>query len=371
MTEDTQALHAEIERLQKIVRSLTDRAERSTNVQDTEFSLFQTTVMLSDQVQARTAELEALLRERERLHQALRESEAKYHALVDQSLVGIAILEAGRFSFGNPRLCEIFGVRPEVITALRLEDLVIAEDRALAAAMTSDAAAAHAVLRCHRPDGGQIVVEIFGNAAHLQGRAVQISVVLDITERDRVEREVAALQEQLRQQSLQDPLTGLNNRRYLDIALPREIELAGRMHFPLSVIIGDLDLFKVINDTHGHPVGDLVLQAFAALLKRSARSSDVVCRYGGEEFLLLLPGMTQHDALHRAEQLRQALAGLQGVYGAHRITITASFGVASFPQDATDPVGLIERADQALYRAKKGGRNRVEGWGAPALALPR
>ncbi len=120
--------------------------------------------------------------------------------------------------------------------------------------------------------------------------------------------------------------------------------------------MADLDHFKTINDLHGHPAGDEVLRRFAALLRQAARSSDLCCRYGGEEFLLLLPGMDKTGALARAESLRQTLAAAPGGVA----PVTASFGVASFPADGDDARALVQAADAALYRAKHGGRNRVE-----------
>jgi diguanylate cyclase (GGDEF)-like protein len=182
---------------------------------------------------------------------------------------------------------------------------------------------------------------------------------MDVTERTRAEREVQALQEKLREQSTRDALTGLYNRRYLEETLGRELLLAERNGHPVSVIMGDLDHFKAVNDHYGHLGGDEVLRAFGALLKRHARGSDIYCRYGGEEFLLVLPGMAEEHAAARAELLRGTIEAAPVGFGALTIAVTASFGVATFPRDGQSSDGLIAAADSALYAAKAAGRNRV------------
>jgi diguanylate cyclase (GGDEF)-like protein len=145
----------------------------------------------------------------------------------------------------------------------------------------------------------------------------------------------------------------------LEESLGRELILAERNRHPVSVIMCDLDDFKAINDRHGHLGGDEILRTFGDLLKRQVRGSDIYCRYGGEEFLLVLPQMPGEYAVERAEQLRNALAAAAVSYGASSIKATASFGVATFPQDGRTGDELIAAADRALYAAKAAGRNRV------------
>ena len=165
-----------------------------------------------------------------------------------------------------------------------------------------------------------------------------------------------ALQEKLRTQSLRDPLTGLYNRRYMEDALDRYTSLAERSGTATSVIMIDLDNFKSLNDTHGHAKGDAVLRDVAAQLVGGLRPSDVVCRYGGEELLVILPGCGLDDAMLKAEMLRIRVEALTEVHGT---PISASFGVASVPETATSPVDVIPRADAALYLAKQQGKNRI------------
>lgn len=171
--------------------------------------------------------------------------------------------------------------------------------------------------------------------------------------------EIEALQHQLREQATRDPLTGLFNRRYLAETLDRELARAARAGGPLSVVVLDVDHFKTVNDTYGHKAGDLVLQSLAELLQTSTRQEDVPCRYGGEEFVLVLGGAPLAAALQRAEAWRRAFASRELVYDAQPIRATISLGVAAFPQHGVTVEALLKAADQALYQAKAGGRNQV------------
>lgn len=357
-------LRAEIVRLNKVVRALMNRAERSTELQGTEFSLFQTAIMLDEQVRRRTAELESALHENERVYRALRESEARYHALVDQSLVGIAIVEDGRFSYANPRFAEIFGYDQAEIPMLAPLDVIEEKDRVWVAEQlrmwsSGKVEWAHYQIRGRRKGGDPLDIEVFGNTVALGNKRVWVNLVQDISERCRAEREVLVLQEKLREQLLRDPLTGLYNRRYLQEALDRELHFARRHQQPVSLIMGDLDHFKNVNDQYGHQAGDYVLKAFSELLGRFARASDINCRFGGEEFLLIMPGMHKADAALRAECLRSAIVATRLEFQGCDIALTASFGVAAYPSDGLSADSLVAAADAALYMAKRGGRNRV------------
>lgn len=184
------------------------------------------------------------------------------------------------------------------------------------------------------------------------------------------------LQASLRTQSIRDPLTGLFNRRYLEASLPRELLRAGRRKGGLSVLMFDLDHFKRYNDTQGHDAGDALLSAFGALLAQSCRGEDIPCRFGGEEFTLVLSDADHAQARARAEAIRKATAELVVRYRADTLPpATVSIGVASFPEHGDTPEVLFRMADQALYRAKQLGRNVVASAGdlaqashAPAIA---
>jgi diguanylate cyclase len=174
--------------------------------------------------------------------------------------------------------------------------------------------------------------------------------------------EIDALQTRLSEQANRDPLTGLYNRRYLGNTLDRELARCQRDGLPLSIILLDIDHFKKVNDSYGHPAGDQVLVHLGHLLMEAARSSDVACRYGGEEFLLLLPTMPLDAAMERAEDLRVHFSKAVVTFGEHRIQATISLGVAVFPEHARSAEDLIRSADAALYQAKNSGRNQVRAW---------
>lgn len=172
------------------------------------------------------------------------------------------------------------------------------------------------------------------------------------------------LREKLREQANRDPLTGLFNRRYLEGTLERELARCRREGAPLSMLMIDVDHFKMVNDEYGHQAGDDVLRVFGQLLLEHARTEDVVCRYGGEEFLLVLPKMPLDIALERAGQMLKMFRETTVPHGGMRIGTTVSIGVAMTPQHADTTEGLLKCADKALYRAKAEGRNRVVVFGA-------
>lgn len=169
-----------------------------------------------------------------------------------------------------------------------------------------------------------------------------------------------ALRVQLRNQAIRDPLTGLFNRRYLDETLRRELQRAERQRDPVGVIMLDIDHFKRFNDSYGHDSGDVLLQAVGSLLQNISRRGDIACRYGGEEFLLVLPGMSLEDTCRRAEQIRVDVSRLSLVHHGQPLrTVTLSLGVAIFPEHGDTDDVLIRAADSALYRAKRNGRDQV------------
>lgn len=169
------------------------------------------------------------------------------------------------------------------------------------------------------------------------------------------------LQESLRQQTIRDTLTGLYNRRHMEISLEREACRAKRAGEPLGIIMLDIDHFKRFNDHFGHQAGDAVLSALGAFLNRHVRGEDIACRYGGEEFLLILPGADQDNTLHRAEEIcRDVEKNLSIEFEGQSLgQITISLGLAVLPEHGLLPHDVIKAADGALYQAKRSGRNQV------------
>lgn len=168
----------------------------------------------------------------------------------------------------------------------------------------------------------------------------------------------------LERESITDPLLGIYNRRFLDRRLEEECARAQRYALPVSVLLIDIDHFKRINDTYGHPVGDLVLSFLGKLLLQAIRESDIAARYGGEEIAIIVPNTPLSSAAALAERLRQhvethELVVTHDANQSQVVRITVSVGVAGLTQDATDGQQLIQAADEALYRAKQAGRNRV------------
>lgn len=161
-----------------------------------------------------------------------------------------------------------------------------------------------------------------------------------------------------------DPLTGANNRAALDKILQREVELAHRHQLPLSLVVVDLDKFKNVNDSYGHSAGDYILKTLVTCIDETVRGSDMLFRYGGEEFVLILSGTDSEGAKRIAERLRVAIEVYPFVYDRQEIAVTASFGVATLT-GRDDTKRLFNKADSALYQAKEAGRNQVHYYTEP------
>ncbi len=208
-----------------------------------------------------------------------------------------------------------------------------------------------------------------------QGRPMgRLFIWRDISQRKRAElelktahqllaarfEEIESLQTQLREQAVRDGLTGLYNRRYLDEALEIELASARKTGTSLALVIMDIDFFKQVNDHYGHATGDKALQTLAGVLARYTRKSDIVCRYGGEEFAVVMPDIDEGHAISRADILRQQMASCRLVSDAGDIfSITLSAGLGIFPRHGQDAHQLMLSADGALYYSKQHGRNCV------------
>ena len=305
---------------------------------------------------------------RERVQTALAESEQRYRLLAENTRDVIWVLDPDtlRVRYSSPSMKQLLGYSP-----LEAEDFAFAD--------TLTPACREPFLQTARERAGQFRAQPATNMAyrdelvHLRqdgspvwaetafhyysnptsGQVEIHGVSRDISERKRLEAE-------LQQQAVTDVLTGLHNRRYFLQAAQTELLRTVRHSHPLSVILLDLDHFKVVNDSYGHAAGDRVLVFFACICQETIRTSDVVARLGGDEFALLLPETTLERACQVAERLRRLLASRTLEWGGISVSITFTAGVACSDMGAETVDELLIRADQALYRAKESGRNRIE-----------
>lgn len=211
---------------------------------------------------------------------------------------------------------------------------------------------------------------LFDSRGHENGHLISFR---DITERKRAEEElqkingrlqkqvqkISALRDELREQAIRDPLTGLFNRRYLTETFERELDRAQRESYPVSVIMMDVDRFKRVNDTHGHKAGDLVLKSLGEIVRVHIRGSDIPCRFGGEEFLIVLPETGLETAVQRAEHIRTHFQSMKFFKGKNGVSPTLSIGIAGFPDNGKKADRIMSAADQALYSAKACGGNKA------------
>ena len=211
---------------------------------------------------------------------------------------------------------------------------------------------------------------LYDDDQHLSGRLI---IFRDVTDRKEVEKdlrhamdrmqtqliEIGLLQSQLREQAIRDALTNLFNRRYLEETLERELARAAREGYPLCIVMMDIDHFKNVNDTYGHEAGDLVLKTLGTMVTSQSRQGDFVCRYGGEEFVLVMPNISTEVAKERVNSLHKSIASLYIPFGRFNLNITVSMGISSFPTHGEKKEDLLRAADRALYIAKNMGRNRV------------
>jgi len=190
--------------------------------------------------------------------------------------------------------------------------------------------------------------------------AAQLQLAENVAERAALAIASLRLQERLLTQSTHDSLTNVYNRRYMEEAMEREELRAQRASQAVGIIMFDIDYFKAFNDTYGHAAGDMLLHQLGEILHKSTRGGDIPCRYGGEEFVVIMPGASAETTRQRAEELRQAVATLELEYaGKALVPVTISLGIAIFPVHGRSWKAALQAADAALYRAKAEGRNRV------------
>nr|WP_294865801.1 diguanylate cyclase [uncultured Pseudogulbenkiania sp.] len=307
----------------------------------------------------------------------LAESEARQKQLVDAAPFPLVLsrLSDGVITYANERAERMFKGRLRSTQGLTVDDFYVStQTRDEVAALMRD----KGQLRDHevrlQDTGGRVFWALIScTLVRSAGTLHVITGINDISERKRLEHslktanealrqhlnEIESLQSGLKEQLVRDPLTGVFNRRYLDDALPRVLAHTLALGKPVALLMLDADHFKRINDTYGHKAGDCVLSTLGARLRDSLRSNDMVCRYGGEEFLIVLPGMSLEHAIAKAEQLRKVVQQWPIEALDHTLNVTVSIGVACSPLHAEDAESLVHAADTALYVAKSSGRDRL------------
>ena len=328
------------------------------------------------------------------IEEALVDNEERLRTIIDTASDAFIELDGGGLvTDWNTKAVEMFGWERDQVVGRALCNIIIPER--YRAAHNEGLARFHETgegpligqrveVEALRRDGTEFPVELVMWVTTIGGSVRFNAFVRDITERmshqriadeanqklqvwveelERRNREISRLvetSEDLRVKSLRDPLTGLFNRRYMEESLDREIARAERAGHELGVIMIDIDHFKLVNDTLGHDAGDAVLQQLAAFLQTHIRAGDIACRYGGEEFLLILPDAPLDATRDRAEALRAEATRVELRFGGRSLTPpTFSLGVAVFPQHGMSRQALVRAADAALYRAKNSGRDRT------------
>lgn len=318
-------------------------------------------------------------------------TEERLTLVLEYAPVAIAVHDArGQITHLNRSFRKLFGYGPEELRTLadwwpraypdpeRRAYAEAAAKRMIAASRETCSESGGEIVQVTCRDGTLRDVEFH----YIDLGRVGLWTMLDITDHRRIEEaarlandhllsqlgENQRLQRALQEQATRDPLTGLFNRRYLDETLEREIARAIREGYPVTVMMLDIDHFKRINDTYGHLAGDEMLRIAARLLLAHARQEDIVCRFGGEEFAIVLPKMPLETAEQRAELWRHEFEAERVVFGSFVLQATISIGVAAFPGNGRTRDELIDAADHALYEAKSEGRNRIRM--AAGLAVP-
>ncbi|MGI4758173.1 MAG: diguanylate cyclase [Janthinobacterium lividum] len=305
--------------------------------------------------------LQRAVAEKEHLIQALQASDHRFRTFMNNGpFLSYIRDQEGRFAFYSAQVAQRFGVSMTAWQGKSLTELFPAEyaDQY----RTSDLD----TIRSGRP------IEIVEKAVDEQGastywRSYKFSFVdehgnpmvggmsVDITEEVNRRQELERSSALMASFALTDAVTGLANRRAADDQLKLEVKRATDRQHGLSVVLLDIDNFKSLNDTYGHSAGDEVLRRVGALLSKEIRTTDLAARYGGEEFIVILPEATSDRAQVIAERIRFSLQDQTWPVG----TVTASFGVASFSPELQDPIALVASADEAMYQAKRTGKNRV------------
>jgi len=296
----------------------------------------------------------------------IKTSELRYRRLFEAAQDGILLLDAatGAITDVNPFLIKMLGYSREEFVEKKLWEVGAFRDiqasQEAFEALQKNEYIRYEDLPLKAKSGKLIDVEFVSNVYLVGGERVIQCNIRDITERKRAEDALLQSQALLLEQSVRDHLTGLFNRRYMEETLERELLRSARKQLSLGIIMLDVDDFKRFNDTWGHAAGDEVLRKLGDLLLRQVRGEDIACRYGGDEFIIVLPDATQEVTRQRAELIAAQASDFHlQVDGQSLGVATLSLGVALFPDHGHTSTTILRAADAALYRAKHEGRGRV------------
>ncbi|MFO7585485.1 MAG: sensor domain-containing diguanylate cyclase [Anaerolineales bacterium] len=296
----------------------------------------------------------------------LKTSELRYRRLFEAAQDGILILDAetGMIADVNPFLINMLGYSRDEFVERKLWEVGAFKDieanQNAFEALRENEYIHYENLPLRTKDGRLIEVEFVSNIYLVEGEKFIQCNLRDITERKQTQDAQMENEVLLRELSVRDYLTGLFNRRYLEETLERELLRALRQQSSLGVIMLDVDDFKQINDTYGHVAGDTVLRKLGKLLREHIRGEDIASRYGGDEFLLVLPGASPEVTRERARVICEATkeSHIQ-IDGKNLDSVAFSLGIAAFPQDGSTVAAILKAADFALYLAKHAGKGRV------------
>jgi diguanylate cyclase (GGDEF)-like protein/PAS domain S-box-containing protein len=316
-------------------------------------------------------------------------SEQKYRVLLDESSDPIFMFDSeGQYLYVNRAFADGVNRKLEEIIFKKIWDVfpqAEADKRFAVVRWVFENRETRVIeVRVPRTDGDRFYITTVKPVLNPEGTVASvICISKEITERKHMEEklrqaneqlsaqlaEIETLHETLREQAVRDPLTGLYNLRFLTESMKREIAQATREHMPLSVVLMDIDHFKDFNDTYGHKAGDEVLQALGKMLGTQTRLGDIACRYGGEEFVIIMPAAQPEEAYKRAEQWRRMFEATQIVSNEVTLSATLSAGIATFPDHGSTVDEIWRAADHALYAAKSAGRNCISMYERPTEAL--
>jgi diguanylate cyclase (GGDEF)-like protein/PAS domain S-box-containing protein len=299
--------------------------------------------------------------------QKIRTSELRYRRLFEAAQDGILILDAetGSITDVNPFLIKMLGYSREEFIQKKLWEVGAFKDveasKEAFEVLQKNEYIRYEDLPLRAKSGRLVDVEFVSNVYLVGGEKVIQCNIRDITERKQAQDALLRNQAFLREQSVRDHLTGLFNRRYMEETLERELLRAIRKHLSLGIIMLDVDEFKQFNDAYGHAAGDLILRQLGSLLLKQVRGEDIPCRYGGDEFLIVLPDASLIATSKRAEHICKIAVRSHFQFDGQALTaVTLSLGVAVFPEHGVTREAILKAADTALYRAKHNGRGRVE-----------